>query len=97
MVEIDARGRSCPEPVIMAKRALKENEEIDVLVDNPAFLFRKRYGEGCVLRPVPRSLSSSCGTAAFVEGEVSRELLEGAEAMYEKDGDVWRMIWKEQD
>ena len=62
-----------------------------------AFLFRKRYGEGCVLRPVPRSLSSSCGTAAFVEGEVSSELLEGAEAMYEKDGDVWRMIWKEQD
>ena len=61
------------------------------------FFFRKRYGEGCVLRPVPRSLSSSCGTAAFVEGEVGRELLEGAEAMYEKDGDVWRMIWKEQD
>ena len=62
-----------------------------------AFFFRKRYGEGCVLRPVPRSLSSSCGTAAFVEGEVGRELLEGAEAVDEKDGDVWRMIWEEQD
>ena len=45
MVEIDARGRSCPEPVIMAKRALKENEEIDVLVDNRASLENvQRYG-----------------------------------------------------
>ena len=24
MKEVDARGRSCPEPVIMTKRALKE-------------------------------------------------------------------------
>ena len=45
MVEIDARGRSCPEPVIMAKRALKETEEIDVLVDNRASLENvQRYG-----------------------------------------------------
>ena len=35
MVEIDARGRSCPE----------ENEEIDVLVDNRASLENvQRYG-----------------------------------------------------
>ncbi len=33
---IDARGRSCPEPVIMVKKALatKENE-YTMLVDNP--------------------------------------------------------------
>lgn len=32
---IDARGRSCPEPVIMTKNALDENpeENFDILVD----------------------------------------------------------------
>lgn len=32
---IDARGRSCPEPVIMTKNALDENpeESFDVLID----------------------------------------------------------------
>jgi len=30
-----------------------------------AMLFKKGMGEGCVLKPVPRLLSSSCGTAAF--------------------------------
>ena len=45
MKEVDARGRSCPEPVIMAKRALKESEEIDVLVDNRASLENiQRFG-----------------------------------------------------
>lgn len=34
-VEIDARGRSCPEPVIMTKKALEENpgEKLEVMVD----------------------------------------------------------------
>ncbi len=45
MTEVDARGRSCPEPVIMAKRALKESDGIDVLVDNRASLENvQRYG-----------------------------------------------------
>lgn len=45
MKEVDARGRSCPEPVIMTKRALKEDEEIDVLVDNRASLENvQRFG-----------------------------------------------------
>ena len=61
-----------------------------------AFLFRRRYGCGCVLRPVPRALSSSCGTAAFVYGDVDVNLLDGAEAVYEEEGSGWRMIWKEQ-
>lgn len=33
--EIDARGRSCPEPVILAKRAIEKYPEgVIVLVDN---------------------------------------------------------------
>lgn len=36
---IDARGRSCPEPVIMAKKALLSKEsEYDMLVDNKTAL-----------------------------------------------------------
>lgn len=32
---IDARGRACPEPVLMARKALVQNtDEIKVLVDN---------------------------------------------------------------
>ena len=32
---IDARGRACPEPVLMTKKALEKNPEgIEVLVDN---------------------------------------------------------------
>ena len=32
---IDARGRSCPEPVLMTKKALSNNPEVlEVLVDN---------------------------------------------------------------
>jgi len=31
---IDARGLACPQPVIMAKKAIEENEQITVLVDN---------------------------------------------------------------
>jgi len=31
---VDARGLACPQPVIMAKKAIEENERITVLVDN---------------------------------------------------------------
>lgn len=35
MVQIDARGMSCPQPVLMTKKALGNNKEgIDVIVDN---------------------------------------------------------------
>ena len=35
LVEIDARGRACPEPVVMTKSAAERNPEgISVLVDN---------------------------------------------------------------
>jgi len=35
-VVVDARGLACPQPVIMAKKALEENREATVLVDNEA-------------------------------------------------------------
>lgn len=36
---IDARGRSCPEPVIMIKKAMSSQEtEYDMVVDNRASL-----------------------------------------------------------
>ena len=31
---VDARGLACPEPVLLAKNAIGENEEVTVLVDN---------------------------------------------------------------
>lgn len=34
MLDIDACGLSCPEPVIMLKKGLKESDEIRLLVDN---------------------------------------------------------------
>ena len=37
MNTIDARGLSCPEPVIMTRKALSSGEQsYEVLVDNPA-------------------------------------------------------------
>lgn len=33
---VDARGLNCPQPVILAKKALEENENIVVIVDNKA-------------------------------------------------------------
>ncbi|WP_434303852.1 sulfurtransferase TusA family protein [Clostridium botulinum] len=35
LVQIDARGVSCPQPVLMTKKALENNKEgINVIVDN---------------------------------------------------------------
>ncbi len=34
MKEIDARGLNCPEPVVLSKKALEENNEIITIVDN---------------------------------------------------------------
>lgn len=35
MIKVDARGVSCPQPVLMTKKALEENKDgIVVLVDN---------------------------------------------------------------
>lgn len=35
MIEVDARGLSCPEPIIQTKKAIREqSREIKVIVDN---------------------------------------------------------------
>ncbi len=35
LIEIDARGRACPEPVVMTKSAVEQHPEgVSVLVDN---------------------------------------------------------------
>lgn len=34
MKTVDARGRSCPQPVLMAKKALEAEDAISILVDN---------------------------------------------------------------
>ena len=62
-----------------------------------AMMFRRRYGEGCKLKPVPRSLSSSCGTAAFFYGSQWEEYIdENVEVVYEKAGDEWRKLYGEE-
>ncbi|MCX5821640.1 MAG: sulfurtransferase-like selenium metabolism protein YedF [Deltaproteobacteria bacterium] len=33
-VTVDARGFACPQPVLLAKKAIAENEEVTVIVDN---------------------------------------------------------------
>ena len=39
MKEVDARGLNCPEPIMMAKRALMQSPEgIDITVDDRAAL-----------------------------------------------------------
>ena len=36
-IDVDARGLSCPEPVLLTKKALMQAaEEYEILVDNPA-------------------------------------------------------------
>ena len=51
-----------------------------------AMLTKKRLGAGCTLRPIPRSLSASCGTCAVIEGHALDEIRESAgeylEAVY---------------
>lgn len=60
-----------------------------------AMMFRKRVGNGAELKPVPRSLSSSCGTAVFFSSPFSEDFAdENTEAVYERDGDEWRLVWK---
>ena len=62
-----------------------------------AMMFRRRYGEGCDLRPVPRSLSSSCGTAAFFRGDEWEKCLdENVEGVWEREGGEWIIIYGEE-
>ena len=61
-----------------------------------AILFKKRVAGDAALKPVPRSLSSSCGTAVFFTSPFNPETAdEYLEAVYKKEG-VMRlsMIWE---
>ena len=82
MEAIDARGLSCPQPVILLKQALdKKPAECRILVDNRTALENTtRYDAICFskelaaqgwdteLMPVPRKFSSSCGTCVRFSG-----------------------------
>ena len=60
-----------------------------------AMMFHKRIGGDSEMRPVPRALSSSCGTAVFFTLPFYEKWAdENTEAVYEKDGNSWRVIWK---
>lgn len=72
-----------------------------------AMLFRKGMGTVCKLRPVPRCLSSSCGTAAFFTIEalqgankpqhvetLSQELKALVESIYEFKNGEYHEIYK---
>lgn len=63
-----------------------------------ALVFRKKFGSGCKLAPVPRALSSSCGTAAFFSGAVDNSLIDdNLEAIYELAGSGYRRIYGEEE
>lgn len=52
MNKLDARGFSCPEPVIMTKRALQQGKPLTVLVDNMTAvnnITRFAKNNGCVV------------------------------------------------
>ncbi len=65
-----------------------------------AMKMKKALGPDALLRPVPRLLSSSCGTCVFIHrseevlGEVLEKADENLEAVYVKDGDKYTNIWK---
>ena len=60
-----------------------------------AMLFRKTVGAGCTLRPVPRNLSSSCGTCAFFSGPFREEYRnESLEAVYEENDGRYIKIYE---
>lgn len=57
-----------------------------------ALLLKKNLGDCCCVRAVPRSLSSSCGTCAFIEGKTKEEVITASdeellESIYKKDGE----------
>lgn len=56
MNKIDARGYSCPEPVLMTKKAVKDGLPLEVLVDNTTSVnnitrFAKNAGHQVEVRP----------------------------------------------
>ena len=49
---VDARGCSCPQPVLMTKKALAKESKLEVLVDNNAAMnnvMRFAQSQGCTV------------------------------------------------
>ena len=62
-----------------------------------ALLFKKKMGENCTLKPVPRALSSSCGTAAFFSLPFSQNLeSEYLEGVFIAEDGKYRRIYGEE-
>ncbi len=62
-----------------------------------ALLFKKKLGENCSLKPVPRVLSSSCGTAAFFSLPFSPDLInEYLEGVFVSENGKYRRIYGEE-
>ncbi len=62
-----------------------------------ALLFKKKMGECCILKPVPRTLSSSCGTAAFFSLPFSQDYVsEYLEGVYIAEDGRYRRIYGEE-
>ena len=85
MYLVDAKGLVCPKPVIMAKKALKENEEVTVLVDN------ETSKENLEKMAVVMNLECSTET----EGNVFKIVLKKTEASTsgEKDGTDYVVVF----
>lgn len=63
-----------------------------------AMLLKKNLGAVCSVRSVPRSLSSSCGTCAFVENTSTDIIIASAdsellEAVYLKEGETYTKVF----
>lgn len=63
-----------------------------------AMLTKKRLGDGCILRPIPRSLSASCGTCAVTQGHTLDEIISSAgeylEAVYTENKGRYEKIYE---
>lgn len=59
-----------------------------------AMCFKKRVGKGCYLAPVPRSLSSSCGTAAFFSSWKEEYKSEEIEEVYKKNDNKYIKVFQ---
>lgn len=75
--EVDARGKACPEPVVLTRKALEEADEITVIVDNSTAEENvRRFAENrkCLVRVEHRG-SDAC---LFIEKPQSADAVPGS-------------------
>ena len=74
--EIDARGLACPQPVILTKKALGDNNEITVIVDNETAeenVRRMAQSQGCETTIDKKDGNIYIHVARVCSGETTRE------------------------